>query len=110
MKNSKSKGTRGEHEIENILQNYGIRAYRNDQIYKGGKENPDVYAEIAGIPLHIEVKRCERLNVTEAIHQAERDAAENMLPVVMHRKNREKWLITVRLEDILDILTAKKAI
>ena len=45
MSGSKSKGTRGEHEIEKILQDYGINAYRNDQIFKGGKENPDVSAE-----------------------------------------------------------------
>ena len=110
MSGSKSKGTRGEHEIENILHSYGIRAYRNDQIFKGGKDNPDVYAEIAGTPLHIEVKRCERLNVPAAMHQAEDDAAENMLPVVAHRRNRERWMITVRLEDLLDVLTEKKVI
>ena len=110
MSGSKSKGTRGEHEIEKLLQQYGIRAYRNDQIFKGGKGNPDVSAEIAGIPLHVEVKRCERLNVPEAMHQAERDAAENTLPVVAHRRNRESWLITARLSDILDVLSANNII
>ena len=109
MSGSKSKGTRGEHEIEKILQDRGIRAYRNDQIFKGGKGNPDVYAEIAGIPLHIEVKRCERLNVPAAMHQAEDDAAENALPVVAHRRNREKWMITLRLDDLLDVLPGKIA-
>ena len=109
MSGSKSKGTRGEHEIEKILQDRGIRAYRNDQIFKGGKGNPDVYAEIAGIPLHSEVKRCERLNVPAAMHQAEDDAAENALPVVAHRRNREKWMITLRLDDLLDVLPGKIA-
>ena len=107
---SKTKGTRGEHEIEKILQERGIRAYRNDQIFKGGKENPDVYAELAGIPLHIEVKRCERLNVPAAMHQAEDDAAENTLPIVAHRRNREKWMITIRLDDLLKVLSAKNVI
>ena len=110
MSGSKAKGTRGEHEIEVLLQGYGIRAYRNDQIFKGGKGNPDVSAEIAGIPLHIEVKRCERLNVPEAMHQAERDAAEHTLPVVAHRRNRESWMITLRLSDLLDILSEKDAL
>lgn len=110
MSGSKSKGTRGEHEIEKILQDYGIRAYRNDQIFKGGKENPDVSAELAGIPLHIEVKRCERLNVPAAMHQAEDDAAENTLPIVAHRRNREKWMITIRLDDLLKVLSAKNVI
>ncbi len=110
MSGSKSKGTRGEHEIEKILQDYGINAYRNDQIFKGGKENPDVSAELAGIPLHIEVKRCERLNVPAAMHQAEDDAAKNTLPIVAHRRNREKWLITIRLDDLLKVLSAKNVI
>lgn len=110
MSGSKSKGTRGEHEIEKILQDKGIRAYRNDQIFKGGKGNPDVSAELAGIPLHIEVKRCERLNVPEAMHQAERDATEKALPVVAHRRNREKWMITIRLDDLLKVLSAKNVI
>ena len=110
MSGSKSKGTRGEHEIEKILQELGIRAYRNDQIFKGGKGNPDVSAELAGIPLHIEVKRCERLNVPEAMHQAERDAMENALPVVAHRRNREKWMITLRLDDLLEVLSAKNVL
>ncbi len=110
MSGSKAKGTRGEHEVEKILQQYGIRAFRNDQIFKGGKNNPDVSAEIAGIPLHIEVKRAERLNVVEAIHQAERDAADNALPIVTHRRNREKWLVTLPLLDLLDILSDRSII
>lgn len=108
--NSKSKGTHGEHEIEKKLLDHGIRAFRNDQIFKSGKNNPDVSAELAGIPLHIEVKRCERLNVPEAMHQAEKDAAENTLPVVAHRRNREKWMITLRLDDLLTVLSEKKII
>jgi len=107
---SKRKGTRGEHEIETILRSYGIRAYRNDQIFKNGKGNPDISSELAGIPLHIEVKRCERLNVQEAMRQAERDATENVLPVVAHRRNYEKWMITLRLKDLLEILSAKKVL
>lgn len=110
MNGNKAKGTRGEHEVEKIFQKYGIRAYRNDQIFKGGKENPDVSADIAGIALHVEVKRCERLNVTEAMHQAERDAAENVLPVVAHRRNRERWMITLRMEDLLKVLSDKIAL
>ena len=110
MSGSKAKGTRGEHEIEKILQQYGIRAFRNDQIFKGGKNNPDVSADIAGIPLHIEVKRAERLNVVEAMHQAERDAADNALPVVTHRRNREKWLVTLPMLALLDLLSDRNII
>lgn len=102
--NSKRKGTGGEHELAAILRDAGINAYRNDQYLVGGRGNPDVYAEISGKPLHIEVKRVERLNVTEAVHQAMRDAESGYLPVVAHRRNREPWLLTVPLLSFLDVL------
>lgn len=104
MGNVKKKGTAGENELAEILRAAGIRAYRNDQIFRGGKENPDVFAEIGFLRLHIEVKRQERLNVPEAVHQAERDAAEGYFPVVAHRRNREKWLVTMPLEPLLVIM------
>jgi Holliday junction resolvase len=107
--NSKRKGTGGEHELVNLLQGYGIRAYRNDQIFKGGKGNPDVEAEIAGTPIHFEVKRVEKLNVPEAVAQAVRDAAADHFPAVAHRRNREKWLLTVPLVPFLDLLKGKGA-
>ena len=97
--NSKRKGSDGERELVFLLRSAGINAYRNDQMYVGGKNNPDVYAEINGQPFHIEVKRVERLNILEAMQQAVRDAAEGSLPVVVHRKNRSQWLITMPLQE-----------
>lgn len=105
--NSKRKGSSGERELAEILRNAGIRAQRNDQIFKGGKDNPDVSAEIADIKLHIEVKRVERLNVNEAMHQAMEDANPEALPAVAHRRNREKWLITLPLMRLLNVLAEK---
>lgn len=102
--NVKRKGTAGENELAEILRESGIRAFRNDQIFKGGKGNPDVFAEIRGRQIHIEVKRVEKLNVPEAVHQAERDAAEGAFPVLAHRRNREKWLVTMPLVPLIEIL------
>ena len=102
--NVKRKGSAGENELAELLRRSGIRAYRNDQIFRGGQGNPDVFAEIGDIPLHIEVKRVERLNVPEAINQAVRDAAEGSLPVLAHRRNREKWLVTMPLLQLIEIL------
>lgn len=99
--NSKRKGSNGERELVSLLRSAGINAYRNDQMYIGGKNNPDVFAEINGQPLHIEVKRVERLNILEAMQQAERDAAEGSFPVVVHRKNHSQWLITMSLQEWL---------
>lgn len=102
--NVKRKGTGGERELAEILRRSGIRAYRNDQIFRGGKGNPDVSAEVYGLPLHIEVKRVEKLNVSEAVKQAVNDAEDGSLPVVAHRRNREQWLITLPLELFLDAI------
>ena len=107
--NVKRKGTAGENELAGILRSAGIRAYRNDQIYKGGKGNPDVYAEVDDIRFHVEVKRQERLNVPEAVNQAIEDAADGFFPIVAHRRNREKWLLTVPLIPFLDLLKDKGA-
>ena len=99
--NAKHKGTAGENELAEILRRSGIRAYRNDQIFKGGKGNPDVFAEIGTMLLHIEVKRVEKLNVPEAMNQAIRDRADGHFPVLCHRRNREKWLVTMPLNELL---------
>lgn len=100
--NSKRKGSTGERELCAYLTARGFPSYRNEQRYVGGKGNPDITA--VGLEwLHIEVKRVEKLNVSEAMKQAERDAVD-CIPVVVHRKNREKWLITLALNDFLSIL------
>lgn len=97
--NSKRKGSAGERELCEYLTAAGFPACRNDQRYTGGYDNPDISAQ--GLEsLHIECKRVEKLNVNEAMKQAAADAA-GKTPVVMHRRNREAWLITMRLDDYL---------
>ncbi len=99
MPNSKRKGSAGERELCEVLTAAGHKAHRNDQMFKGGKNNPDVSAE--GLEAyHIEAKRVERLNVHEAMKQAERDAG-NKIPIVAHRRNHEPWLVTLYLQDFL---------
>lgn len=41
----------------------------------------------------------ERLNLSEAMKQAVRDAGAVEVPAVFHRKNRDRWLVTMRLDD-----------
>ena len=100
--NSKAKGTRGENELREYLTAAGYPAHRNDQRYEGGYNKPDITAQ--GLEhLHIECKRVEKLNITDAMQQAQRDAA-GRTPVVIHRKNRAEWLITMRLMDYLGMI------
>ena len=98
--NNKAKGSAGERELCAFLTERGYPAHRNDQRYTGGLDNPDVSAE--GLEAyHFEVKRVERLNVSEAMRQAIHDAS-GRVPAVVHRKNREPWLITLQLSDWLE--------
>lgn len=95
--NSRAKGASGERELANVLKEYGFQTRRGQQ-YSGANGDADVVG-IEGI--HIECKRVERLNIDEAMSQSIRDAREEEIPVVMHRKNRKPWLVTMRLEDFI---------
>jgi hypothetical protein len=41
------------------------------------------------------VKRTQKLNVYKAMAQAENDADLGMTPVVLHRRDGERWLVVV---------------
>lgn len=100
--NSKAKGGRGERELAEKLRGYGYDSRRGQQ-FQGGPDSPDV----TGLPgIHIECKRVEKLNIHEAMKQAIRDAAGRFLPAVFHRRNRGEWLVTMRLDDWMEIYKA----
>ena len=100
--NSKQKGARGERELSKKLQEFGYMTRRSVQ-YNGRAEEGQ--ADIIGLPyIHVEVKRVERLNIYDAIEQAKRDSKKSdNLPAVFHRKNNSEWLVTMRLEDWLEL-------
>lgn len=52
----------------------------------------------------------ERLNISQAMAQAVRDAEkfQDGAPAVFHRQNREPWLVTMQLMDWLALLGAAK--
>ena len=57
--------------------------------------------------VHVEVKRVERLNIHDAMQQAVRDSSgtvpqksvKPLIPIVAHRRNRDKWMITMLAHD-----------
>lgn len=98
--NSREKGKRGELELAKLLRAYGYAARRGVQ-YQGGTESPDV----VGIPgYHIECKWVENLSVRKAMCQSINDAGEK-IPTVMWKKNREEWLVIMRLSDFLKVIS-----
>lgn len=99
MMNSKQKGKRGELELARKLREYGYDARRTQQ-YCGVAGD----ADLQGLPgIHIECKRVERLDLYGAMAQAEGDARAEEKPVVMHRKNNCEWLVTMSLDDWIEL-------
>ena len=102
-KSSQRKGADGERELVAVLSEYGFETQR------GGSETFGAIPDVVGLPgIHIEVKRVERLNVPEAMRQAVRDAErfQDGMPALFHRRNRQPWLVTVRLDDFMKIYQA----
>ena len=95
-RSSQRKGRAGEIELANILERCGIKAAPGPPLNYGTV--PDVIG-IDGI--HAEVKRVERLNVPAAMEQSIRDSEkfQDGVPALFHRRNRGKWLVTMRLGD-----------
>lgn len=96
--NSRAKGAAGERELAHALNAaLGVTARRGQQF--SGIEGEDV----VGLPgVHVECKREERLNIFKAISQASRDAkTSGKMPAVFHRKNKQPWLVTVSLDNLV---------
>lgn len=87
---SRDKGKRGELEVAAFLRELGYPARRTAQ-YCGNVEAADVVG-VDG--LHLEIKRCERTEIPAWMAQAKRDCGGN-IPVVVHRRSREEWLVTL---------------
>lgn len=102
MTNSRQKGARGERELAKLLRERGY-ATRRGQQYCGANGDADVVG-LDGV--HIECKRVERLNIHQAMEQAESDAREKEKPAVFHRKDRTDWLVTMKLEDFMELYEA----
>jgi hypothetical protein len=100
MINSRNKGASGERELAKVLSNLlGATARRGQQ--HSGLEGKDVVIDIEG--LHVECKRVEKLNIHNAVEQSKRDAQPCELPIVCHRKNRQPWLVTCELSQLIEL-------
>lgn len=102
--NSKEKGKRGERELAKKLREYGYDCRRGQQFCGSNGD-----ADVVGLPgIHIECKRNERLNVYDAIFQAVHDCKKGLLPAVFWRKNNSEWLVTMTLEDWMELYKEAK--
>jgi len=105
MTNSKQKGKRGELELVKMLKKlFPGPNWRRSQQYCGMDDGePDV---VGMDSLHIECKRVESGTKTlyKWVDQAERDAENGQIPVVMHRASLQPWLVIVPLDRLKDLV------
>ncbi|MBQ1292535.1 MAG: hypothetical protein IIY21_00730 [Clostridiales bacterium] len=97
-RSAQRKGADGERELANVLKEYGFEV-RRGQVFNHE-------SDMVGLDkIHPEVKRVEKLNVVTAMKQAiqESQIRNDGLPTVFHRRNREEWLVTMRLTDWIEL-------
>ena len=101
--NSKQKGARFERLLASKFREYGYDARRTAQ-YCG---NTGDASDVVGLNgLHIEAKHQETMRLYEWMSQAKRDAKAgggNKLPAVFHKKNNASILVTMELEDFMNL-------
>jgi Holliday junction resolvase len=99
--NSKQKGARFERQLASRLREYGYDARRTAQYCGKTGEASDVVG-LRG--LHIEAKHQEAMRLYEWMAQAKRDSeGTGRLPAVFHKKNNANILVTMELDDFMNL-------
>lgn len=100
-RSQRQKGKRGERLASKAVSAaLGVRARRGVQ-YKGGAGSADIEVEIPGV--HWEVKFVERESIRAWMAQA-REESGGQVPVVLHKRSREEWLVTLPLERLYEFM------
>lgn len=94
--NSRAKGCRGEREAAAAWSQVFGGLCRRGRQFAGSPDSPDIVTSHMNV--HVEVKRTERGNPYSWLRQAIADAGAKV-PVVLHRRNNEDWILIVRLTD-----------
>ncbi len=101
--NSRAKGARFERTLAAKLREYGYDTRRSVQ-YCG---NSGEAADIVNLPgIHVEAKAQEKMYLYDWMAQAKRDAeagGKGNLPAVFHKKNNAAILVTMELEDWMNL-------
>lgn len=95
----RDKGARGEREVAAIFRAHGFDC---DRVPNSGglRLKGDLYGDL---PVHVEVKRQERLQLWQWLGQA-RDEAGDGVPLVAFRRNGSEWYAALPLAALADLL------
>lgn len=98
MTNSRQKGARGEREARDAVKLH----WGSKDCIRAAQANGSYSADLLGAPegLHVEVKFYASIAALKFLRQAEADAREGEIPVVLMRENGDKeWTLMVRVKD-----------
>jgi Holliday junction resolvase len=93
---SKAKGATAEREVRDILNAAGFDTHRTP--HSGALDW--LKGDICGTDYCIEVKRCEQVRMSDWCKQAQ-DQAEGKPWLLIHRRSREDWKVTMPLSQWL---------
>jgi Holliday junction resolvase len=102
---SRNKGKRGERGVAHLLIDHGFPAKRGQQ-FSGSPDSPDVICE--SLPLHVEVKRTEKLSLYPVMEKAQADAGDQPA-VVFHRRNKKPWLVIMDARQFLTLFNTRNS-
>lgn len=97
-KKSRDKGLSGEREVRHAFETAGLPVRGLEGL------GDQLVVCPAGLTLHIEVKRAETLKLPLWTRQAESEAPQGTVPIVVYRRNREPWRASLKLDDLIAML------
>lgn len=104
MINSRAKGANGELEAAEFLTAHGFPARRAQQ-YQGVKDGADLICPTLE-EFGIEVKRTQRTDIYGWLEKALASDPDKV-PLILHRKDREKWVVILDAEMFLALVREK---
>lgn len=98
------KGAVAEREVVNLLKERGLEAQRTAPLQAAGGTTD---ADVLGVEgCHLEVKRCERVEIDKWCAQVELAARPTDVPCVVWRRSNQKWRVAMPFDDFLDLVKA----
>ncbi len=98
-RSQREKGKRGERSAAKAVSAAIRLPARRGVQFKGGSESADLEVQLDGV--HWEVKFVERESIRAWMKQAEADSG-GKVPVVLSKRSREPWLVTLPLERLYE--------
>lgn len=103
-KKSRDKGARFERTLASKFREYGYDNARRTAQYCGKTGDA---SDVVGLPgIHVEAKHQEKMQLYPWMAQAKRDAeasGKKVLPAVFHKKNNAEILVTMTLDDWINL-------